>query len=201
LAHLIKRIALRVPEYLSAALVKPAAAWTSRQSEPKRLGHGAVGMTSSAPAKPEKSYLSAAVESISPWTSRSSTPTPASQGTTEGGAKAQQGLDHSVTLHHGIPFRRYPKDCPPLETRWFYAVDVSLVLWSERTTGANSVYRRRSGNRSSSKRPPKIKSHFLLRRSSPHSRLMIPHQWRQHTRHSWNRTSKPRIPEVQGGQT
>ncbi|KAL5364568.1 DDHD domain-containing protein [Aspergillus floccosus] len=34
-----------------------------------------------------------------------------------------QGEDHTVTHTHRLSLRRYPKDCPPLKVRWFYAVD------------------------------------------------------------------------------
>lgn len=33
------------------------------------------------------------------------------------------GLDHRVT-HRPISLKKYPRDCPTLKTRWFYAVDV-----------------------------------------------------------------------------
>lgn len=77
--------------------------------------------------KPEKSYLSAAVDSISPWgsSSRSSTPKPASATATGGsGLKSDTG-DHT-TQHrwHGLSRKRYPPDCPPINARWYYAVDV-----------------------------------------------------------------------------
>ncbi|KAF9882696.1 hypothetical protein FE257_005516 [Aspergillus nanangensis] len=34
-----------------------------------------------------------------------------------------QGEDHTVTKRHRLSLRHYPKDCPPLKVRWFYAVD------------------------------------------------------------------------------
>ncbi|KKY24568.1 putative ddhd domain-containing protein [Phaeomoniella chlamydospora] len=37
--------------------------------------------------------------------------------------RASSGLDHQ-TIHRPISLKRYPKDCPSLKTRWFYAVDV-----------------------------------------------------------------------------
>ncbi|CZT02755.1 related to phosphatidic acid-preferring phospholipase A1, contains DDHD domain [Rhynchosporium agropyri] len=77
--------------------------------------------------KPEKSYLSTAVDSISPWGgSRSSTPKPTSA-TVPGegsGLKHQQGGDHTIQNWHGFSSKRYPPDCPPMNARWFYAVDV-----------------------------------------------------------------------------
>lgn len=79
--------------------------------------------------KVAKSYLAAAVESISPWsTARSSTPKPKTENLPgEGsGLKNQHGGDHSTTCWRGLSGKRYPPDCPPLTARWFYAVDVSI---------------------------------------------------------------------------
>jgi hypothetical protein len=78
----------------------------------------------------EKSYLAAAVES---WGgSRSSTPKPTVTVTgEESGLKNQHGgYQHS---QHGISLKRYPSDCPPLNVRWFYEVDVrtSPIILSE----------------------------------------------------------------------
>ena len=76
----------------------------------------------------EKSYLSAAVESISPWgTSRSSTPKPKDKDALPGegsGLKNQHGGGHSTSYWRGLSRRRYPSDCPELNARWFYAIDV-----------------------------------------------------------------------------
>ena len=40
------------------------------------------------------------------------------------GPKTTDGSDHQVTHRPPPSLRRYPKGCPPLRTRWFYAVDV-----------------------------------------------------------------------------
>ncbi|KIX03643.1 uncharacterized protein Z518_07196 [Rhinocladiella mackenziei CBS 650.93] len=65
---------------------------------------------------------------MSPW-SRSSTPPPKSplQKPKEDppALKQSSGLDHTISLRPSPSLRRYPKDCPPLKTRWFYAVDVA----------------------------------------------------------------------------
>jgi len=84
--------------------------------------------SAAAPKKVEKSYLTSAVESISPWTTgRPATPKQKEEGGVAADAKAaQRGGDHSVGRSHGISTRRYPEDCPPLKTKWFYAVDVRL---------------------------------------------------------------------------
>ncbi|PYI09070.1 DDHD domain protein [Aspergillus sclerotiicarbonarius CBS 121057] len=59
---------------------------------------------------------------LSPWnTSRSTTPQPIND--TKGVLPRSRGEDHTVTHRHGLSLRRYPKDCPPLRVRWFYAVD------------------------------------------------------------------------------
>jgi hypothetical protein len=82
------------------------------------------------PEKPEKSYLSAAVESMSsPWGPRSSTPKPiaATPPGEASGLKNQNGGDRTTQHWHGLSLKRYPPDCPPLDARWFYAVDVSGV--------------------------------------------------------------------------
>lgn len=67
--------------------------------------------------------------SISPWgPSRSTTP---KLGTTSDvadkspdGLGKQQGGDHTVSHRHQLSRRVYPRDCPKLNVRWFYAVDV-----------------------------------------------------------------------------
>ncbi|KAL2421615.1 putative phospholipase C20G8.02, mitochondrial [Exophiala dermatitidis] len=65
--------------------------------------------------------------SISAW-SRSSTPPPKSplQKPKEDPPALRQstGLDHTISLRPSPSLRKYPKDCPPLKPRWFYAVDV-----------------------------------------------------------------------------
>lgn len=74
--------------------------------------------------KPSSSFLS----SISPW-SRSSTPPPKSprQGPRDDPPRLRQstGIDHTISLRPSPSLRRYPKDCPPLNTKWYYAVDVA----------------------------------------------------------------------------
>lgn len=66
--------------------------------------------------------------SISPW-SRSGTPPPKSplQKPKEDapGLKQSTGLDHTISLRPSPSLRRYPKDCPSLKPRWYYAVDVA----------------------------------------------------------------------------
>ncbi len=69
------------------------------------------------------------IESISPWgPSRSTTPKlGSSSGDAErtlDGLGKQQGGDHTVRHRHQLSLRNYPRDCPALNVRWFYAVDV-----------------------------------------------------------------------------
>lgn len=71
------------------------------------------------------------LDSLSPWTSRSTTP---KLGQTKGeneksllgdmAKQQQQGGDHRVSHRHRLSLSVYPDDCPPLLVRWFYAVDV-----------------------------------------------------------------------------
>lgn len=74
--------------------------------------------------KPSSSFLS----SISPW-SRSNTPPPKSprQGPKDDSHQLKQstGVDHTISLRPSPSLRRYPRDCPPLITKWYYAVDVA----------------------------------------------------------------------------
>ncbi|GAT30412.1 DDHD domain protein [Aspergillus luchuensis] len=52
---------------------------------------------------------------------RSTTPQP--DNGTKDLLQRSRGEDHTVSHRHGLSPRRYPKDCPPLKVRWFYAVD------------------------------------------------------------------------------
>ncbi|PGH01179.1 hypothetical protein GX51_05375 [Blastomyces parvus] len=58
-------------------------------------------------------------------TPRSGTPHPegAEGDNTKPCLQRSQGRDHTVSQVHRISAARYPRDCPPLKTRWFYAVD------------------------------------------------------------------------------
>ncbi|KAL9623644.1 MAG: hypothetical protein Q9160_002100 [Pyrenula sp. 1 TL-2023] len=65
--------------------------------------------------------------SISPWAnSRASTPHPsdAEIPKKEEPLQKSDGLDHSISYRPPPSLRKYPRDCPSLKTRWFYAVDV-----------------------------------------------------------------------------
>ena len=79
--------------------------------------------------KPEKSYLSSAVDTIK-WAggSRSATPT---QPKPSGSSPADSlppvgpgGGDHSTSHLYGRSASSYPPDCPPLKVLWFHATDV-----------------------------------------------------------------------------
>ncbi|WYZ42041.1 hypothetical protein EsH8_V_000936 [Colletotrichum jinshuiense] len=76
--------------------------------------------------KPEKSYLSSAVDSINPWAgSRSSTPTPKEQPPPQPApVPSSRPGDHSITHLYGQSTKSYPADCPPLNVLWYHATDV-----------------------------------------------------------------------------
>lgn len=70
------------------------------------------------------------LESFSPWTSRSNTPKLDGKedgGHIAGGLGKQQGGDHIVNPRNRFSLRDYPEDCPSLNVRWYYAVDVSSI--------------------------------------------------------------------------
>ncbi|UQC75779.1 DDHD domain-containing protein [Colletotrichum lupini] len=75
--------------------------------------------------KPEKSYLSSAVDSINPWAgSRSSTPTPKDPPPQPVPVPTSRPGDHSITHLYGQSIKTYPSDCPPLNVLWYHATDV-----------------------------------------------------------------------------
>ena len=72
------------------------------------------------------------LEAYSPWGSRSTTPKPAGAGQEKEKAKDegsnllkanQMQSDHAVLSGFYLSARDYPKDCPKLLARWFYATD------------------------------------------------------------------------------
>jgi hypothetical protein len=133
LANLIRSLAQHarnIPRYFPDSLLNSNSAWTTKTGLAGRFDRRAKEMESTPENKPERaerSYLSAAVESITPWgSSRPSTPKPATT-TVPGegsGLKNQHGGYQSTHQWHGLSSKRYPSDCPPLNARWFYAVDV-----------------------------------------------------------------------------
>jgi hypothetical protein len=68
--------------------------------------------------------------SLSPWSSasRNASPSPgppkASSEASPGGKDEIRQAGHSISLRPPPSLRRYPPDCLPLKSRWFYAVDV-----------------------------------------------------------------------------
>jgi hypothetical protein len=68
--------------------------------------------------------------SLSPWSvSRNPSPNPLARGASDAPIETaskdeNKQVDHSISLRPSPSLRRYPKDCPPLNTRWFYATDV-----------------------------------------------------------------------------
>lgn len=88
-------------------------------------------MAGAADQKAERSYLSSAVESLTPWgAKRAPSPIPAPKEDDDAppelpeAAKFTGSVDHSTTHLYGQSFRTYPPDCPPLNVQWFHAVDV-----------------------------------------------------------------------------
>lgn len=67
--------------------------------------------------------------SLSPWAvSRNPSSNPLARGASDSPVATaskdeNKQVDHSISLRPSPSLRRYPKDCPPLNTRWFYATD------------------------------------------------------------------------------
>jgi len=63
---------------------------------------------------------------INPW-SRANTPPPKSprQVPKDEGLQSTSGQDHSINNRPSPSLRKYPKDCPALKARWYYAVDIA----------------------------------------------------------------------------
>jgi hypothetical protein len=144
LANFLKTLARHArnfpKNYLPDSLLSSPSAWINNKGWPDRPRFDRrteMDSTSSFDSKSsdhkreekvEKSYLTAAVESISPWgSSLSSTlkPKTNSPSSEASGLKNQHGGDHSTSHWRGLSAKRYPADCPRLKARWFYAVDVS----------------------------------------------------------------------------
>jgi hypothetical protein len=143
LANFIKNLAQQaknVPRFLPDNFLLSTSAWTSKGGVQAagRLDRRADNMDPTPESKPDKqekqerSYLSAAVESMTWGGSRSSTPKPTSAALPgeASGLKNQYGGYQSTHQWHGLSSKRYPSDCPPLNPRWFYAVDVSPLVQS-----------------------------------------------------------------------
>ncbi|KAL8927390.1 MAG: hypothetical protein Q9172_001388 [Xanthocarpia lactea] len=67
------------------------------------------------------------LESWSPWPSRSNTPKlgqAKGDGSIPVGPNVQPGADHSLKSRFRFTPRHYPPDCPPVQIKWYYAVDV-----------------------------------------------------------------------------
>ncbi|RMD39176.1 hypothetical protein DV735_g5953, partial [Chaetothyriales sp. CBS 134920] len=66
--------------------------------------------------------------SISPWAKPSTTPPKSAQhdppAASEDGLKPTSGIDHIINARPSPSLRKYPRDCPPLKAKWFYAVDI-----------------------------------------------------------------------------
>ncbi|KAI9724757.1 MAG: hypothetical protein M1812_000032 [Candelaria pacifica] len=80
-------------------------------------------------ASDNKSYLSAGINAISPWGSRTSSPKPAPAAVVEApvddaSLRNLRRGDHTISHRHSISLKNYPRDCPSVNVKWFYAVDV-----------------------------------------------------------------------------
>lgn len=117
--------------------------WQKQQGVVGRSDRQAEKMDPSAPdpksEKVEKSYLSAAVESISPWggSSRSSTPKPAASASPgEGsGLKNQYGGNNTPQPWHGLRPKDYPSDCEQL----WHPEGYVLLTWARSTSHCKVV--------------------------------------------------------------
>lgn len=80
------------------------------------------------------------LDSISPWSSRSTTPKPAQSKGGDSNSQLnplnQQNKDHTISRLQRLSPQDYPLDCPKATIKWFYAVDVipmrhryGLGLW------------------------------------------------------------------------
>ena len=140
LANFIRSLAQQarnVPRLFPEILLSSNLAWTSEKDAHAQAGRSdrradKMDQTPENKAekqeKQERSYLSAAVESMTWASSRSSTPkpTPATLPGEGSGLKNQHGGYQNTPQWHGLSSKRYPSDCPPLNARWFHAVDVRL---------------------------------------------------------------------------
>ncbi|KAF2835593.1 DDHD-domain-containing protein [Patellaria atrata CBS 101060] len=77
----------------------------------------------------KQSYLSAGINAITPWGSRSATPQPGQK--KDGDERpsnprlaSQRGGDHTVSGRPRLSLKNYPRDCPPLNVQWYHAVDI-----------------------------------------------------------------------------
>lgn len=112
LQSLINRVRRRIPDSVSKAT--SSFDWPTKQGGRSDRPTQKMEMPDAKSERPEKSYLSAAVDSMSPWGgSRSSTPKPASiTGSGEAsGLKNQHGGDATTQHWHGIRSKDYPVDC------------------------------------------------------------------------------------------
>ena len=78
----------------------------------------------------QTSYLTAGINALSPWSSRSASPKQDQDGqkSTEPTLTSTKGGDHTVSHKHRLSLRKYPRDCPVLDVQWFHAIDVSPAV-------------------------------------------------------------------------
>jgi hypothetical protein len=99
--------------------------------------------------KPSSSFLG----SLSPW-ARATTPPPKSPQVKPlnqpEGLKPSSGVDHAISIRPSPSLRRYPRDCPSLKARWYYAVDVA----KRKPFAADT-------NNAEAKKPPAVPKKFV----------------------------------------
>lgn len=88
------------------------------------------------------------LESWSPWPSRANSPKPGYSKLDEprpATPNAQQGVDHALDTRFRFRLKDYPRDCPPSQIKWYYAVDVgrepSLLGYTSPSDSADTSLR------------------------------------------------------------
>lgn len=70
------------------------------------------------------------LDSISPWSSRSTTPKPPQSKGGDSNSELNplnlQNKDHVISRLQRLSSQDYPLDCPKATIKWFYAVDVVI---------------------------------------------------------------------------
>lgn len=122
-------------------------ATSSKPQQPPPQSQPPPPPTPTPPLQPQQAQMSSPQrtrERSSP-SSRSTTPRP----------PQQAANDHTVsTFRHRLSQKEYPPDCPPLQVRWYYAVDVIKLLPSPPHTATNPRLRSQNENHSSPTNPP-----------------------------------------------
>ena len=81
------------------------------------------------------------LDSLSPWSLQSTTPKPMEKQamekvpppTDQTSFPQTSGSDHRVSHRKRLSIRDYPDDCPSLNVRWFYAIDVRTAFLQDQS--------------------------------------------------------------------